>query len=309
VRPVKSLAQALFLAAFVVLGGCRGCRRTETAAEAHEISVAGRTRSYVLHLPAGHDGKTKLPLVIALHGGGGNADNMARMSGLSEKADQEGFAVVYPNGTGPLDGRLLTWNAGNCCGQAFGEDVDDVAFIRTLLDSVEKEHPIDTHRVFATGMSNGGMMSYRLACELGDRIVAIAPVAGALNVPSCKPSRPVSLLIVHGTADRHVRYEGGEPEEKADPRPRVDASVADATKRFVARNGCDASAAKSRRGVVRDETYAGCADGTAVRVVSIEGGGHAWPGGQKGTPWGDEPAAAVSATDLLWDFFASHPRP
>src|SRR5580704_8834959 len=125
------------------------------------LTTGGQGRTYLLHLPPIYDGKRSLPLVIVLHGGGGNAPGAARMTGFSEKADKEGFVVAYPNGSGRLRNRLLTWNSGNCCGYALDNSVDDVGFIRALIDALEKTRAIDPTRVYATGMSNGGMMTYR----------------------------------------------------------------------------------------------------------------------------------------------------
>ncbi|HUJ70694.1 MAG TPA: PHB depolymerase family esterase, partial [Verrucomicrobiae bacterium] len=184
----------------------------------HELSLktGGRDRVYSLHLPPAYDGKHLLPLVIVLHGGGGNAEGAIRMTGFNQKADKEGFVVVYPNGSGRLKTRLLTWNSGNCCGYALDSGVDDVGFIRALIDELKKTRAVDPQRVYATGISNGGMMTYRLACELSDKIAAIAPVAGALNLENCQPTRPVSVIIFHGTADEHVLYNGGEPIRRVD---------------------------------------------------------------------------------------------
>src|ERR1700737_68016 len=146
----------------------------------------GRDRSYFLHLPPRYDSKTLLPLVVVLHGGGGGVQAAgARMqpgavalTGMSLKADAENFVVVYPNGTGILRDKLLTWNSGNCCGYALKHKVNDVGFIAALLDKLEREIAIDPRRVLVTGISNGGMMAYRIGCELSDRIAAIAPVEG-----------------------------------------------------------------------------------------------------------------------------------
>ncbi len=141
------------------------------------LKVGDHERTYLLHLPLAFDGKRSLPLVVVLHGGGGNAPGAVDMTGFSEKADKEGFVVVYPNGSGRLKNRLLTWNSGNCCGYALDSSADNVGFIRVLIDELEKTRAIDPKRVYATGMSNGGMMTYRLACELSDKIAAAAPVA------------------------------------------------------------------------------------------------------------------------------------
>ncbi|MCC6557211.1 MAG: polyhydroxybutyrate depolymerase [Polyangiaceae bacterium] len=311
--PTSSPLFALPLA-LALLAGCSGKRALGSEPlgpgdHKLHLTVSGGDRSYLLHLPPSHDGERKLPLVIALHGGGGHAENMARMSGLSQKSDAEGFAVVYPNGTGRFEDKLLTWNAGNCCGLALDRGADDVGFIRSLLDTLAARLPLDPKRVYATGMSNGGMMAYRLGCELADRIAAIGPVAGALSAKPCNPSVPISLVVVHGMDDEHVLYAGGAPKKRVDPHPRVDASVAAATAFFVARNGCDKAPARAEHGRLTQEAYTGCQQGTEVRVYSIKGEGHTWPGGRKGGPWGDEPAGEISANDLLWDFFEKHPKP
>lgn len=134
---------------------------------------------------------------------------MAMISGLSKKADSAGFVVVYPNGTGRLKNRLLTFNAGNCCGYAMTNKIDDIEFTRKLLDNLNKFVNIDRKRVFATGMSNGGIMSYLLASELSDCIAAIAPVGGPMGTEICTPNRPVSIIHFHGTKDEHAPFHGG----------------------------------------------------------------------------------------------------
>ncbi len=271
------------------------------------LTVGQQGRTYLLHLPPVYDGKRSLPLVIVLHGGGGNAPGAVRMTGFSEKADKEGFVVVYPNGSGRLKTRLLTWNSGNCCGYAMDKNVDDVGFIRALVDELVKTRSIDPKRVYVTGMSNGGMMTYRLGCELSDRIAAIAPVAGALNVENCQPADPVSVIIFHGTADEHVLYNGGEPVQKVDRHFRVDNSVSYAVSFWLKHNGCSETARRSEKGSIRTEIYSGGKDGAEVVLYTVNGGGHAWPGGQAYL-LGSEPTKEISATDLMWDFFARHPK-
>jgi polyhydroxybutyrate depolymerase len=275
----------------------------------HELSLGtgGRERTCLLHLPPAYDGNRLLPLVIVLHGGGGNAQNAERMTGFSAKADKEGFVVVYPNGSGRLKTRLLTWNSGNCCGYALDNDADDVAFIRALIDSFVKLRNIDPQRVFVTGMSNGGMMAYRLGCELSDKIAAIAPVAGALNLGDCQPTHPVSVIAFHGTADEHVLYNGGAPLRKVDIHPRVDKSVAFGISFWVKQDGCSATPQRSEKGNIRTETYGGGKDGAEVVLYTVVGGGHAWPGGRAYLS-GAEPTKEISATDLMWQFFMRHPK-
>ena len=272
------------------------------------ISIGDRVRSYLLHIPPAPDRGQPLPVVIVLHGGGGNAEGMAQTSGFTVKADEERFIVIYPNGTGRLPNRLLTWNSGNCCGYAYENNVDDVSFIRAVIGQVRQELNVDSRRIFVTGFSNGGMMSYRLACELSDIVAAVAPVAGALNYEKCDPVRPVSVVAFHGTADEHVLYEGGEPTRRADRNPRVDRSVAEAMSYWVKRDQCANRIRKERQGSVAIEDYAGCRNGTGVRLYTLEGQGHAWPGGEVWARWADRPTTALKATDVMWEFFSSHPR-
>jgi len=271
------------------------------------LNVGDRERTYLLHLPLAYDGKHSLPLVIVLHGGGGNAPGAVRMTGFSEKADKEGFVVVYPNGSGRLKNRLLTWNSGNCCEYALDNNVDDVGFIRALIDELEKTRAIDPRRVYITGMSNGGMMTYRLACELSDKIAAAAPVAGALNLDNCQPTHPVSMIIFHGTADENVLYGGGEPPKRVDTHRRIDKSVSYAVTFWVKHNGCSETPQREETGSIRREIYRGGKEGTEVVLYTIKGGGHAWPGGEAFL-LGAEPTREISATDVIWEFFMRHPK-
>jgi polyhydroxybutyrate depolymerase len=267
-----------------------------------------RVRTYIVHLPPSYDPAKRWPVVLVLHGGGGNGQQMAEMTGFSRKADREGFIAVYPNGTGRWQNRFLTWNAGNCCAWAYENRIDDVGFIRALIERLKKDYAVDGKRVFATGISNGGMMSYRLACELSDRIAAIGPVAGAQNV-DCRPAQPVSVIILHGTADLHVLYNGGAPLRMVDVRnPRVDRPVSAAVEFWVKRNRCADSPARERKGKVVVERYGNCDAGTAVTLYTLLYEGHTWPGGTKWAVWADEPSREVSATDVIWEFFRSHPK-
>lgn len=278
------------------------------------VNVGGLERTYVVHLPAGYGtGKEKpVPLVLVLHGGGGNASSAARISGFNAKSNQEGFIVVYPNGTGRFrKDVVLNWNAGNCCGYAMDNNVDDVAFLRALIEKVQRDHNVDRKRIFVTGLANGGMMAYRAACELSDTIAAVAPVAGALNVRECKPRFPVSVVIFHGTADGHVPYQGGEPKKLFERlRKRVDKPVSYAISLWVRSNGCSPVPRKEQRGSVLRENYTEGKDGTEVSVYTIKGEGHTWPGGKKGRyPGADEPTREISATNVMWEFFKNHPKP
>ena len=180
-----ALAFALF-----TLAACARAPGDAPGDATQSLIHAGRERSYILHLSPTLAPERKYPLVIVLHGGGGNAASAGKMTGMNQQANRENFIVVYPNGAGRLGDRLLTWNSGNCCGYALDHQVDDVGFLRALVERLLTQYPIDPKRVYATGISNGGMMSYRLACEASDLVAAIAPVAAALNT-ECKPVEPV----------------------------------------------------------------------------------------------------------------------
>src|SRR5258708_6567969 len=145
--------------------------------ETRTFLVNGSQRSYRIHLPTGYSQLTMLPLVIALHGGGGNPEQFAKDTGFDQKADAEGFIVVYPRGIGLLP----TWNAIHCCGPAFNNKIDDVGFMRALIDELIGSQHVDPKRVYVTGHSNGGMLSYRLGAELSDKIAAISVSAGTIG--------------------------------------------------------------------------------------------------------------------------------
>jgi polyhydroxybutyrate depolymerase len=274
------------------------------------LSVGGRKRTYHVHVPPKLDPGKPAPVVLALHGATMNGTTMAWFSGLNEKADEAGFIVVYPNGTGP--GNSFTWNGGNCCGYAMRNQVDDVAFIRAVLDDLVGALPVDARRVFATGMSNGAVMVYRLASELADRIAAIAPVAGSMGTATCQPQRPVPILHFHGTKDEYVPFQGG-----IGPRSlfRTDFySVENSIRAWVKANGCREEPAteelpdraKDGTKVVR-KTYGRGRDGAEVILVVIEGGGHTWPGRPLPVKVLGKATRSVSANDLMWEFFEKHP--
>lgn len=275
------------------------------------LTVDGEERTYLIHLPEGSEEKGPLPLVFVLHGATANGYNAIRMSRMNTKADREKFIVVYPNGSGAVKGHLLTWNSGNCCSYARNNDIDDVAFFRKLIERLEMEYDIDPKRVYVTGFSNGGMMAYRLACELSDKIAAIAPVAAAIGTDDCRPTQPVSVIIFHGTKDKYVPYDGGAPLKLVNPDDkRTDKSVSDAVSMWTEYDGCKPLPVKKKYGNIEEEHYTECRNRTAVSVYTIKGQGHAWPGGRRGLANGnpDPPTQEISATDLIWEFFKKHPK-
>jgi polyhydroxybutyrate depolymerase len=283
--------------------------------EADEKNISGsieheaRNRTYLLHLPLKYNSTQRYPLVLVLHGGGGNAANAARQSEMSAKADREGFIVVYPNGTGRTE-RFFTWNAWNCCDYAFENKIDDVGFFRKLIAKLESEYSIDPNQIYATGFSNGAMMCHRLAVELSEKIAAIAPVAGSLNSDDPKLEHPVSVLIIHGTADDYVLYAGGAPHLRYKGNPRIDRCVAYAKEFWVKHNVCKTPPEIKESGNIIHEIFSSGKNATSVEVYTIKEGGHSWPGSKPGLYYGNinAPSQEIHATNLIWDFFKHHAR-
>jgi polyhydroxybutyrate depolymerase len=273
-------------------------RALASTARSGTIEVGGHTREYLLHLPPGYNGNSPLPLVIVLHGAMQGNASAERMSGMSALADKEKFVAVYPQGTSMM-GNAPTWNAGNCCGYAMQKHVDDIAFLRALIGKLEKDYSIDAKRIYVTGISNGGMMSFRVACEMADVVAAVAPVEGAQNV-ACKPSAPVSVIVFHGTADRLVPFNGGSTPYQIGQH-RTDTPVADAVAFWVKENGCAPTPKRQESSEVHVDTYSGCKDGTGVALYAIQGGHHTWPGTSISH-------VDLPATDVMWKFFMQHPK-
>jgi polyhydroxybutyrate depolymerase len=270
------------------------------------VTAGGAERSYEVDVPSRAAPPGGWPVVIVFHGGGGTAAGARTQSRMSAKGAAEGFVAVYPQGSGGIAGKLKTWNAGTCCGWAMQHRVDETAFVATLLDDLAGFVPVDARHVYATGISNGGMMAYLVACTLADRIAAIAVVAGEMtkSANDCRPARPVAVLVIHGTADRNLPFDGG-PGARAVAVHEV-RSVAAAIEFWRRHNGCSEAAASERDGALVRTRYLQCRDGADVELVAIEGGGHSWPGGERMARFLDPPSNALDATAEIWRFFARH---
>lgn len=307
------LLKALLVAAGLALGG-RGLA-LEAGNHDFTLRVGSLERHYVVHVPA--NAARPPAVVLNFHGGGANAREQQRYARMDALADREGFLVVYPDGTGPVRERFLTWNAGACCGAAAGAQVDDVAFVRGLLDDLARRIDYDRARVYATGLSNGAMMSYRLAAELSDRIAAIAPVAGSMALARFAPARAVPVLHIHSLDDERALYGGGlgAPYPVTGSRvlhPPVEERLA----QWARHNGCGPEMeAKDRRewrapsGATHTATlhaYPRCKAETAL--WKLTGAGHVWPGGVlEYLTWLLGPGSAViDANEEMWRFFSRH---
>jgi len=305
-----ALATCAFVGDDVAAAPPAGSQALASSDTDYALQHGGLERHYRVHLPPNLQPDRPTPVVLALHGGGGNMDIQAteRYYHFISSSDAHGYIVVFPNGYSRLrSGKLATWNAGNCCAAARDENIDDVGFIDALLDRLSQQYNVDPDRIYATGMSNGAMMSYRLACELSDRIVAIAAVAGTDNTRACNPARPVSVLHIHARDDDRVLFDGGAGEDSE--RVTDFTSVADSIDAWKSHDGCHKPIER-----VLDvpgahcDAWTDCADQTAVQLCVTDGGGHSWPGGEKPRRRGSAPSTALSATDLAWAFFVAHPR-
>lgn len=267
------------------------------------LKTGGTFRIYRVYRPRGLTGAA--PLVVVLHGGFGTGAQAQRDYHWNGQAETGGFVVAYPNG------RLRAWNAGTCCGVPQHVNTDDVGFLTSMVASIARRTPIDTARVYATGMSAGAMMALRLGCQT-NTFAAIAPVAGTL-MADCSHAQPTSVLQIHGTADDRVPYNGGPGAARGlDGSPRVNGpSIPSVNATWRAIDGC-APPTSNTVGTVTTET-ATCADGRVVELMSVAGAGHQWPGARpkpllEHVAGVSPPSTALDATATIWRFFTHHQR-
>ncbi len=296
-------------------------RSSSTAAELpsplspgqYEITTTseGFERTAVVHIPKGYQATNPPPLVIVLHGGGGGADSILNHDNWAAKADQEGFVVVAPNGL-PARPRLpanflanpQVWNTGQLRDGSPRSRIDDVAYIRTLLDELKTKVPHDASQVFATGHSNGGSMTFRLGAEMSDRLSAIGTVAGMLAIEKPKPAKPLPMLYIYGTEDPLLPLDGGESTLPWGTR------TTPAVESFL-KTWAEASSCASEPKVVAEDDaikkvrYPSTNNGPEVTVLYLKGHGHSWPGANRRIPSSmtGPNVSKLNATDELWSFF------
>lgn len=275
-------------------------------ASPYSIHVGDLDRTFEVHRPEGTQGR-KLPAVLVYHGHGGSAQKMIDGTGMNAVADRHKFLAVYPEGV------RSSWNDGRPgVTPANRQGVDDVAFTSALIDELIDKHGADPERIFLAGASNGGMMTQRLACDLAGKVAGVATVIGQLSVyskPSCSPSRPVPMLLINGTADPVVPYNGG---EIATQGPNSAVLSTQATIGFWReRNGCRGPVVtrplpdKADDGTTTTVTTSPCKN--PVTLYTVKGGGHTWPGALTQT----NPESVVgltskdfSASEAIWTFFS-----
>jgi len=272
------------------------------------LAWQGLHRTALLHLPPGSVGP--VPLLMALHGTGGTPRLMARITGLNAIADRCGFAVAYPAALGK-PGREETatgaaWNAGPGLGCPDHANADDVGFLRALVAHLAANQPIDRRRIHACGLSNGGRMAARLALEAADVFASAAIVAGAWNGEGATPSRPMPLLMIHGTEDRHIPYEGG---RGALGRAVENLPVREQFLRLAALMGCEGKPRRTFQGAFFRDVFRHAGADAAVALWTLPGEGHAWPGGRAWAPTADPPTPLFSASEEIWSFCAPYSLP
>ena len=263
-------------------------------------------RTYQMFVPARNG---RLPLVIALHGGGGNGAQLAKSAGLIDEAAKEGFVLALPEGSSRF-GKLETWNAGGCCAYAMREKIDDIGFIRALIDDLERTQPVDPKRVYVVGMSNGGMMTERVAIELGGRIAGAAVFVGALFGNEPRPVAAVPMLIVNAEKDEQVPIAGGASTtgivRRSQGMPYKPSRYAATF--WATANRCTTNPTKAETADYVRERWTGCASGADVDFYIVKGAEHGWPGRGLGRPGVTRNTGKIDGTALMWEFFAAHHR-
>lgn len=274
------------------------------------IQFDGRERFYIAHIPHSYNKYKPTPLVLVMHGGGGNPEEMSRDTGMNNVSDRNNFIVAYPAGTAArFKNRFLTWGTGCADDYASVQNIDDVGFLRKVIEDVSSKFNINQKMIYSTGISEGAMMSYRLACELSDKIAAIAPVAGTITFSDCIPDSHVSVIHFHGLEDKFALYNGG-ANEKHIVEPVL--SVNDTIAFWVKKNGLlSNSVAANKIGNAEMLQYGPGDDGVEVVLWTIKDGGHTWPGGNMPSYslvlLGNE-SHDINASELMWSFFKAHPK-
>jgi polyhydroxybutyrate depolymerase len=261
------------------------------------LRSGGFLRFYRVYVPT--NPSIPIPVVVVLHGGLQTLEGIAEMTGFDDAAERRGFIAVYPKGIG------RTFNAGECCGAAQRLGVDDIGFVRDLLEHLADRYDVDRSRIYATGISNGGLLTYRLACEVPGTFAAVAPVAATLIGP-CSAPNPVSILHLHGLQDRNVPFKGGRGPsglENVDWPP-----VMRGLKQWRRIDGCAARSSTERDGPVTRKSWTGCQDASDVTLYTLADGGHSWPGGQPVPDRLGPTSQSLDASKMIWRFFKAHPR-
>jgi len=298
-----TIAIFLFLLAFLLV-------RRSSGNSQGSITVDGHRRTYELHVPAGYKAAQTVSLVVVLHGRLGTGHGTAGLTHFDSVSEAHGFLVVYPDGLG------RSWADGRGATSSDKDGIVDVKFLSELIHKLSHDYRIDASRVFVSGISNGGFMSQRVACELSSQVAAVGVVAatmGEITASHCHPEKPVSVMLIQGTQDPLVPFQGG-PMGKNGSHGTI-LSLQKAAEKWVDLDACDAKpevstlADKASDGTtIRREVFAGCKEGAEIIVYTVEGGGHTWPGGKAYLPEIiiGKTSRNMNASEALWEFFSKH---
>ncbi len=254
------------------------------------LIVDGQKRSYLLHIPSGLISGAETAVVFVFHGLNETSVSIQATTEMDAVADANGFVVAYPAGYGGA------WNA-TCCGGAVASNINDIGFIRQMIDDIGIIVPVDSKRIYATGFSNGALLTYRIACEMSDTFAAVAPVAGSLVTHPCEPQEAVSLIHMHGMQDDLVPYEGGPSPVVPDL---VFLSVPESVATWAKLDGCNDLPDVKKEGLLIYTNYSNCKPGVGVELITSEVGTHGWPSKYVMTP---------PLSEIIWEFFSAHPKP
>ena len=299
-----------FLLAISLVTACSSIKADEINTSKQKISIGdnygqinnqGKLRTYYLYTPKSYHPNQPMPLVLVFHGDAGTGHSISDVTRFNNLADKKGFIVVYP------DGMNQKWSLrGNSQGK-----VDDVLFVSALIDHLKQEINIDSHKVYATGFSRGGILTEALACKLSDKIAAFASVAGSLPVrlkPNCQPQTPVSMMIINGTNDHDVHYEGDDHTQRG-----ALVSISDMVSFWRSHDQCISSSVSpllpgTKSSKVKAAQYSSCSGNSEVLQLAVVNGGHFWPGGVSTDTSLNKFNAqlGLNASQTIWDFFQRH---
>ncbi len=306
----------LFFCFFFIFKACKPMNNINNYGLTTEYKITwdGDERNYFVHFPSREKMKQAVPILFHLHGGGGIAQRTPGLTfgRFNELADRDGFIVVYPNAI------EKNWNDGRKSAdvKSWKEDIDDVGFIMAIIDELKTKYKIDEQKIFTTGMSNGGFMSGRLVCDRADVFRGAAILTAQISkdyLPLCKPSQPTAILVMNGTEDKIVPYDGGQITVFRKTRGDI-VSTDEFIKFWKNNNNCTSKKTtvnlpnKMDDGTtVSIEEYSNCADRGALKLYKINGGGHTWPGGRQylGEKWIGKTSREINACEVIWDYFKS----
>jgi polyhydroxybutyrate depolymerase len=316
-RQAVRLGFTLIIVSLAALFGLAETTRADITRKS--IEYAGSSRYYLISIPPNYSLKRRYPLLLVFHGGGGNPGQVLQTSDIVKRAAKEDWILVAPAGSGRLANRLLTWNVGFGFGYALRNHVDDIGFVRYLLRLLKSDYSVDARRIYATGISNGGILCHLLAAELSDQIAAIAPIVATAGgrareqtqwtVPTI-PKQAVSVIAFNGVLDQRVPEQGGWQKKATGHNPVEMWSVRQTIDFWVKHDQCSEmpTLQNNEPKQYRRVTYSACSAGSEVVQYVLLNQGHAWPGGKKGYWRADEPSRLISANELMFAFFKRHPK-